>query len=138
MLLTIAAGAVYAQGATRTGGFTIQHSAFKADFVTPEVAKQYGIERSKYRGVLSICVIRGEQDSPTPAHVPSRVKATAMNLSGLTKEIELRAVQEGGATYYVDDFPIINGEIVNFTIEALPEGETTPLKAKMTQEFYVD
>ncbi len=38
------------------GPWQVHYSAFNSSFLTPEVAKAYGLERSRYNGIVNIAV----------------------------------------------------------------------------------
>jgi len=136
MLMLISLSAV-AENSTNSGDYTIHHNALKSDFLTPAIAKAYNIQRSKFRGLLNISVIK---DSPGTSGTPVKtaIKIKAMALSGIPKNITLAEIVEDDAIYYIGDFPVINLEIVNFTLEITPEGEDRPIAAKFSQQFYID
>lgn len=134
LLITNLAGA---ENSTRADGYTIHHNAIPTAMLTPEVASNYRIVRSKYRGLLNVSVIR---DVPgTTGHpVTARVIAYALNLIGRRHNIELREVREGEAIYYIGDFPIVDGETLKFTLEVTPEGASRSIAASLSQDFYID
>ncbi len=132
--LPLSAAAEYS---TQSGEFTVHHNAFKSDFLDPKVAQAYGLQRSKYRGIVNISVIR-EQAGATGTPVPAEIKVEAINLMGVPKPIELREIREQDAIYYIDDFPITDGEIVNFDLKVTPAGASQPIRARFHQQFYVE
>jgi hypothetical protein len=136
-LLILFAASANAENSTRGGAYTIHHNAFKSDFLTPEVAKTYNITRSKFRGLVNISVIKGEPgDVGTP--VKAEIKIKALPLSGAPKEITLVEIDEGDAIYYIGEFPVVNREIVNFTLEVIPDGQKKAIPARFSQQFYID
>ncbi len=38
------------------GPWQVHYSAFNSSFLTPDVAKAYGLERSRYNGIINIAV----------------------------------------------------------------------------------
>ncbi len=132
-----ASSAAMAQNSVTVQGFTVHYNAFKAEFLSPEIAAQYGIQRSKYRGVLNVSVIR-EQAGTTGTAVAADIDAEARELTGKLKPLHLREVREQEAIYYVDDFPIVDGETVRFELQVRPEGDAPVLNVKYEQAFYVD
>ena len=65
----------FAENSTRVDGFTIHHNAISADTLSPQIATTYGFQRSKYRGLLNVAVIReaagGRRQAADGGHVPS-------------------------------------------------------------------
>ena len=126
-----------AENSTQSGEFTVHHNAFKSDFLDPKVAQAYGLQRSKYRGIINISVVR-EKAGATGTPVPAEISVKAANLMGVPKSIKLRGIREQNAIYYIDDFPIVDGEIVNFELKVIPTGSDRPIRAKFHQQFYVE
>ena len=126
-----------AENSTTIPGYVIHHNALSTEMLTPEVAKAYGIKRSKQRGLLNIAVIKdvpGTQGQPVTAEISVR----ATNLIGQAKAIQLREVREGEAIYYIGDFPIANREKITFRLKVKPTGSTREYSAELTQEFFID
>jgi len=128
---------VQAENSTKHKYYTVHHNAFKSDFITPEIATQYNINRSKYRGLINISIIKNVKNT-TGTPVAAKVTIKAHTLAGLVKDIELKEIREQNAIYYIGEFPVTNQEIVNFTIKATPEGDKNVLTNKMTHKFYID
>ncbi len=126
-----------AENSTRSGGYTLHHNAIKTDFLSPEIAKTYGIQRSRFRGMVNISVLK-DTDGPVAKAVPAEITIKAVNLMGVPKPVELREVREGEAIYYIDDFPVTDGEIVNFELRVVPEGSDKGITARFSQQFFID
>jgi hypothetical protein len=137
LLLCALALPAVAENSTRSGEYTIHHNAFKSDFLDPKVAQAYGLQRSKFRGIINISVVQ-EKAGTTGIPVAANIKVKALNLMGVPKTIKLRGVREQDAIYYIDDFPIVDGEIVNFELEVTPAGSKQRIRAKFHQQFYVE
>lgn len=136
-LLLGIASSVAAENSTSSGGYTIHHNALKSDFLSPAIAKTYNLQRSKYRGLINISVIKDKPGS-TGTPVAAEIKIKAMSLSGIPKQISLQQVTEQDAIYYIGEFPVINREIVNFNLKVTPEGESSPISVRFSQQFYID
>lgn len=137
LILLLSAGFCAAENSTRISGYTIHHNAIPTAMLTPEIAGSYDIVRSKYRGLLNVSVIR-ESPGTTGQAVSARVSAYAINLIGKRHQIDLRQIREDDAIYYIGDFPIVDGETLNFILEVTPEGLTRPTRAAFSQTFYID
>jgi hypothetical protein len=136
-ILLMIANSASAENSTKGGGYTVHHNALKSDFLSPAIAKAYNIQRSKFRGLVNISIIK---ENPGTAGTPVKagIKIKAIALSGVPKEIALVEILEDKAIYYIGDFPVIDREIVNFTLEVTPEGEDRPIHARFSQQFYID
>ena len=119
------------------GDYTVHYSAFTSDSLQPAMAKAYGITRSKNRALLSISILK-KSLSPLGTPVKAAINAEANNLTGQWKKIDVREIDDGSAVYYVSEFRVAHKEILNFKIEATPEGSKSPLTLKFQQQFYTD
>ena len=126
-----------AENATQVPGYTIHHNAMTTDNLSPQVAKAYNIQRSKSRGLLNVSVIK-EQPGTTGTPVKARVSATATNLSGQSRTIEMREVQDGDAIYYLADFRVTNEETLDFSLEVQPDGASKNYRASLRQQFFTE
>ena len=124
LLAGIGLGPALAENSTKVPGYTIHHNALTTDQLAPDVARSYGIQRSRNRGLLNV------------TGVPAAVKATSRNLQGLVREIAMREVREGTAVYYLGEFPVEHAETLNFAVQIRPQGETVNYTAELSQEFF--
>jgi Domain of unknown function (DUF4426) len=128
---------VLADHSTQAGQYTIHHNAFTADILNPDVALAYGIQRSKYRGLLNVSVIK-EQAGTTGTSTPATVDVDIVNLTGQKSRIPMREIKDKEAVYYIGEFPVYNQQTINFEIQVTPQGETQAYSVKMSQEFFTD
>ncbi len=138
LLLVLAAAGLQpalAENSTRVAGYTIHHNAITTDKLAPDVARHYGIQRSRNRGLLNVSVIRDEPGT-TGRPVTAMVKATSRNLQGLIREVAMREVKDGTAVYYLGEFPVEHQETLDFTLQVRPQGEATSYGAELSQEFF--
>lgn len=115
------------------GDYEVHYNAVRTDMLTPEVARNYGIQRSANRVMLNVTVLRKQAGARKP--VPAEVKVDARNLNEQLKDLELRRISEGEAIYYIGEVSIGGTEILVFDISVTPEGTQTPLSVKFTREF---
>ncbi len=118
------------------GKYLIHYNAFSSDFLTPEIAKAYGILRSKNRGVINITITENKAGS-LPVPVEADIDAVATNEYQKMKDIDLRQINDNGAIYYIAEFSIANQEIISFRINASKDGQVIG-KVKYQQKFYID
>ncbi len=123
-------------GSKDFGDHTIHYSVFSSDFLSPDIAKSYGIKRSKKRAVLNISVTQKNEGSlPTPIAV--EVTGTASNIYNQLKPINLREIKQPGAYYYIAEIPVSNQELITFNISAKLDGKVLG-SVKFRQKFYTD
>jgi Domain of unknown function (DUF4426) len=123
---------------TDTGAYEMHFNAVRSDTLTPDVARAYGIDRSKNRVMLNVTVLRKEPANTMHKAVEAAVSVDARNLNGQMKPLELRRVNEGDAIYYIGETGISGSEILVFDIKATPANESTPITAQLRREFFAD
>ncbi len=116
------------------GDYVVHFSALTTDQVPPDIAKNYGIVRSKNRAMLNVSVLRESDNSSVPATV--NVKTT--NLTQQLKNVNMRRIDEQDAIYYIGETPVANRETLIFDIEVTPEGASTSSDVRFTRQFYTD
>lgn len=126
-----------AENSTTAGGFTVHYNALTTADLTPAVAKAYGIQRSKNRGMLNVSMIK-EKEGTTGTSVPGRVKVKTKVLTGQGTDLSMREIKDQDAVYYIGEFPTQNLEKVNFVIEVTPAGTRESIIVKMEHQFFTD
>lgn len=120
------------------GKYRIHFNALSTDSLAPQVAKAYGIVRSKSRAMLNVSIIRKEEGIGSP--VKGSVSVNATNLTGQLKVIKLREIVEGegasAAIYYIGELAVADGETLIFDISVAPEGETSSYKVRFQKQFF--
>ncbi len=137
LVMLLASLCTWAENSTRVDGYTIHHNAIPTGILAPEIATNYGITRSKYRGLLNVAVIKdgpGKQGTP----VMAVVNAVASNQMQKLHTIKLKQIIEGEAIYYIGEFPIVDGEILTFKLEIKPQGQQIIFKTQLQQQLFVD
>jgi len=123
---------------TESGAYELHFNAVRSDTLTPDIARAYGIDRSKNRVMLNVTVLRKDGTPAVRKPVEAAVSVDARNLNGQLKPMELRRVNEGDAIYYIGETGISGSEILVFDIKATPASESTPIAAQLRREFFAD
>ncbi len=127
-----------AQQAQQFDDYTVHYNALSSSLISPEVAKAYGIRRSDSRALINVSVLKNSEDQ-LPVAVKATVTASGRNLTGQTRNVEMREVDEGtDAIYYIGELSVRNMETFDFTITVTPEGQSTPFNVKFRQQFYTE
>lgn len=126
-----------AENSTRGGEFTFHHNAFTADTLSPDVARAYGVQRSKHRGLLNVSVIK-EQPGTTGTSTPATVDVDIVNITGQKSHLPMREIKDKDAVYYLGEFPVSNRQTIDFEIKVKPQGQGEAQVMKMSQEFYTE
>jgi len=127
-----------AQQAQQFGDYSVHYNALNSSLISPEVAKVYGIRRSDSRALINISVLKNAENQ-LPMAVKSKVTASGRNLTGQTREIEMREIIErDDAIYYIGELSVSNMETFDFTVLVTPEGQSKPFNVKFRQQFYTE
>lgn len=117
--------------------FEVHYNALRTDDLGADVARAYGIERSANRVLLNVSLLAKAPDGRTTP-VDGEVSASAYNLNGQVKNLEMRRVQEGDSIYFIGEVGISGNEILVFDIASRPRGGNGPYMVKFKREFYAD
>jgi len=116
------------------GDFELHYNAVRTDELTAAVARAYGIERSANRVLLNVSLLRKGPDGRTTP-VDGTVTATAYNLNGQLKSLEMRRVTEGTSVYFIGEVGISGTEILVFDIDATPLDRPGKYSVQFKREF---
>lgn len=123
-----------AENMKKLGSMNVHYMAIGSTFFTPEIAKAYGITRSRYNGLINISVLDNTK-AGNPAKAIS-INGQAKNNLGQFKDLEFTEIKEGDAIYYLAQVSYNNEETLYFTLEINDGKEQQTLK--FSQKFYVD
>ncbi len=124
----------HAEISQKFGSLEVHYNALTTDELLPEVARAYKIERSKTRGLVTMSVLqRNKVGAAVP--VPATLTMYATNLSQQLTNIEMRAIKEGTAIYYLGDFRVTAPDTLKFTTTIEVAGEPKH-EMTFTQKFY--
>jgi hypothetical protein len=114
------------------GSWDVHYIALNSTFLTPQVAKQYGIVRSKFNGLINISVLdREDKTAQSPV-----LTGNAKNLLGVVKKLTFKQVTEGKAIYYLAVLPFSDREQYRISIEINDGLKQKTLKFQ--HKFYAD
>lgn len=114
------------------GNWDVHYIAFPATVLTPEIAQQYQLQRSKYNGIINISVLNSTSQQAQKVGVTGIAK----DLQGRQTSLAFSEVIEGDAVYYLAQLPFRHEQRFNFTITIFSGNESQQLKFEQT--FYVD
>lgn len=124
-----------AQNSTTVGDYTVYYNALTTDSLTPEIASNYRIQRSKGRALINIAVLKKDQ---LGVHRPvsADVSLKSRNLVGHMRDIPLREIREDKAIYYIADFVVADREHLHFDADVIPQGQHYPIQIHFQHQFY--
>ena len=123
-----------AENMKRLGSMNVHYMAIGSTFFTPEIAKVYGITRSRFNGLINISVLDNSK-AGKPAKTVS-ITGKAKNNLGQFKAVDFTEVKEGDAIYYLAQIKYSNEETIHFTLN-INDGKEQQI-LKFSQKFYVD
>ncbi|MBS3745816.1 MAG: DUF4426 domain-containing protein [Wenzhouxiangellaceae bacterium] len=137
MALLMLAGALAAPAAAQQseqfGDYEVHYNTLNTNQLSPDVASVYGIQRAGTQAMLNITVLDQETREP----VEAEVSATATNLTGQRRDIDLRQINDQGAIYYIGQFRIHDEESLNFSVQIQPEShDGSPFTLTFRQKFF--
>ena len=88
------------------GEYVLFFNALNTDQLSPDIAREYGIVRSKSRALLNVSIHRKLEGGRTEA-VTGAVSASAINLNGQLMTMTLREIREDTAIYYIGELAVI-------------------------------
>ena len=118
------------------GQYTLHFNALTTDQLTEAIASEYQIVRSRNSALLNVSILLN-RDVGLPTAVPGDVRASARNLTGQFRNLDVREIREGDAIYYIAETDIVNAESLVFTVEATPESESEPMRVSFQKQFFV-
>ena len=133
--ITFSAHSEQMQGAQykELGPWQVHYIAFPSTFIQPQIAKAYDLERSGYKGIVNISILKNDTDATAQTAI---LKGTARNLLGNKQTLDFKEVIEGESIYYLAQVDFTNEEILRFDIE-IQQGNQFQ-KLQFQQKFYVD
>lgn len=119
------------------GEYTVHYIAVNSTFITPEIARQYGIVRGSRNAFVNLAVLRNEVDGSTTP-VTATITGSHRNLMQQSVDIGFREIREGSAIYYIGEFSFSNAEILRFNVTVQPESERRPHTFEWRTQLYTD
>ncbi len=136
MLLLAPLPAAQADNQVTTEQHVIHYNALSTTFLEPQTARAAGIQRSRYRAMLTVAIL--ERTATLPAKsVAGQVSAQATNQNDQLKQISMRRFNDGQAIYFLGDFPIEDKEQLTFELTVTPPGEASRA-IQFEQQFFID
>nr|MBV6630442.1 DUF4426 domain-containing protein [Oceanococcus sp. HetDA_MAG_MS8] len=127
------AGTASAEQAIRSGDWVLHYMTLNTTELTPDVAKTYGVRRSKRRGLLMLNLQKAQ--GPVKSYDHS-AEGTIRNLVGQTKIEEQRRVETKDAIYTLVTFSYTHLETLRFDYQVQPEQSAEQISLKFHQQMF--
>jgi hypothetical protein len=123
----------FAEQSQHFNNLEVHYIALPSTFLKADIAKYYGIKRSKYTGFINISILDKDADSKA---ISAQIVGSGRNLMGQIENLDFKEIKEADAIYYIAVYPFTNEEVVDFTISI--EAQNTTNTLKFQHKFYVN
>lgn len=130
------AAPVMAEQSQKFGTYQVHYNVMPTDELAPEVARAYGIDRSKSRALVTISVLKSNPLGGVGLSVEAVLDVSAVNLSQQLSQIKMREITEGVAVYYIGELRVTPPDTLKFTVKVKPEGEKRESTVEFSQQFF--
>ncbi|MGR5288649.1 DUF4426 domain-containing protein [Vibrio maritimus] len=113
----------------------VHYVVFNSTFMTPKIARSYDLKRNEHIATVNVSVL--DRASAGKPAMEVGIKGIAKNLIGQMKTLEFKQIKEGDAVYYLAQFPIVNEEMYQFTID-IDAGNKGRGPVSFSQKLYVE
>lgn len=137
LLLALASGSAWAQGSQEFGDYVLHFNAVSTEFLSPEVASRYGIQRSANQGLLNVAILKKAAGAPANS-VWGHVSGTATSSRGRLIELAVREFKHDGSVSYIATFNVGSEETLDFELAVNPENSDEMLAIRFQQQFFVE
>lgn len=131
-LILLMSASVCAEQKKSLGSWDVHYIAVSTTFLTPEIAKAYGIVRSKNSAFVNISVL----DRRTKDAQEVTMTGTARDLLGRQKQLEFKQVKDGEAIYYLATLSFEDQERYRFDVKINQGNNNQTLRFE--QKLYKD
>lgn len=101
--------------------------------LTAEAAKNYNVERSPTRGLLTVTLVKKDKSGTTET-LPGQVYAGAINLRNNLSNIPIREFHDGNSVYYLGEFQVSAPDTLRFLVNANVMGKV--MKSEFARDFH--
>jgi len=124
-----------AESSKAIGNYIIHFNALSTESLPASVARAYGITRSKNRGLLNVSVLKKGGNFEG---VEADIKASATNLTGQYRNIDLRKIEEQNAVYYISEFSVTDRETLDFSINVKTADNASGNRGRQSQVKFAE
>jgi hypothetical protein len=132
LLLIPSGSAVRAEEIHRAGDLELHSAAVPTTELTPEAAKDYNVQVSPDRGLLTVTLLRKGRNGEARS-VQGQVYAGAVTQNNYLISIPIREVRQGDQVYYLGEYRLKAPDTLRFIINANVLGRH--LKGELTRVF---
>ena len=131
--MLVGIGSARAEQAIRQEPWVLHYMTLNTTELTPDVARSYGVSRTKTRGLLMLNLQRSDTPLQSIEHTS---EGTIRNLIGQSRAEDPRYVKAGDAIYTLVEYRYSHLETLRFDFSVLPEGATKPIRLNFNQQMF--
>ena len=135
LLLSLMSVVVAAEQKKVFGNFEVHYMGLTTSDLDSDVARAYGITRSRNVGYLMISLLKTDEGD-MPVAWNGKLEAEMSNLLGQKKTLELIRIQESNALYFYSTFDFYDANHYRFHVKVTPDGQKRTFDVKFDQKFY--
>jgi len=135
LLTMVLAGVATAEQKKVFGNFEVHYMGLTTSDLDADVARAYGITRSRNVGYLMISLLKTDEGD-MPIAWNGKLEAKMSNLLGQSKELEFIRIQETNALYFYSTFDFYDANHYRFKVKVTPDGQKRTFDVKFDQKFY--
>lgn len=136
LLLLCCAGLAQADS-KNFGEYTVSWSVLPSTFLTPAIAKENNLQRSKGIGIVNVAIMQANADG-TLSPVAGQVEGRVTNDIQQVRFLAFRRIQEGSAVYFIAEYQYGTAELLTFNITARPTGHDQELPVRFSHALFND
>ncbi|MBQ0762599.1 DUF4426 domain-containing protein [Marinobacter psychrophilus] len=136
LVLLCCAGLVQADS-KNFGEYTVSWSVLPSTFLTPEIAKENNLQRSKGIGIVNVAIMQTSANG-TLSPVAGQVEGRVTNDIQQVRFLAFRRIQEGSAVYFIAEYQYGTAELLTFNVTARPTGHDQELPVRFSQALFND
>lgn len=129
--------ATAAAQSVRFGEYEVHYSVFPSTFLTPEVAAENNLRRSRSVGVVNISLMKRDENGHIRT-VQGQVQGQVLNEIRQTRFLAFRRIQEGDSVYFISEYQYRPGDVMTFQLTARPSGHNEDLPIRFSHTLFND
>ncbi len=134
-LLLLISVEVLAIDSEKFGEFRIDYTTFPSTSLNPEIAKIYGIKRSKHHTLINVFVSKEGKTGGVEVELTGNAK----NLMAQQQSLSFMEIKEDDTVYYIAPIRVSGKEeILHIYLRCIIEGAPEEMEIKFSKTFYRD
>jgi len=134
LLLALTSLSAAAEQMTSDGTYEIHYNAFNSTFLQPDVARNYGLTRSKTLALINVSVLKKMPDG-SKKPVEAQVTGTVANLIQQSEKLSFSPIKETNALYYIGSYRFADDQPMRINIQVKPDADKPAYEIRFEQKL---